>query len=289
VSVGDFTLPPCCPEGVTNQCGYEVSDAAALLGLDAGCVATNQPGVDDASCADVEGPSLPGAPATFAGCCSPAGVCGARVDLNEVLGVDFGCVEVSSFADAASPQSCGDAGAGGQGGAAGEGGLGSGGAGEAGAGGEGGAPTVCGGTSIGLVAHFLGEGNASDTSGRGHDALFVPGSGGALGFAAGQDGQAFSMLGDGHLETADAADLDVAVGVTLAAWIRSDAGAGEHRDIVGKDGEGYVNGSGSDFERQYLLIVSDLDRLRGHVGTPSGFRCSTEPHRSRSEPGCTPQ
>jgi hypothetical protein len=136
-------------------------------------------------------------------------------------------------------------------------------------------PVVCGGMSVGLVAHYLAENSTSDATGRGHDATFEPASDAAtLAYAAGHAGQAFDFASDGHLTTADAADLDVKVGLTIAAWTRVDTastGLGSHRDLVSKDGEGYVNGVGSDFERQYELIVSDQDRLRAHVGTASGF------------------
>jgi hypothetical protein len=262
-----------------------VSEAAAVLGLEAGCIGTDQPGSDDPSCEDVDAPSgLSGVPATFVGCCSSSGLCGARVDVEDALGIDFGCVEVSGLVNGGTSRRCGAGGAGGEGGT-GAGGTGAGGTGAGGTGGsaagagnggesnggEGGVHTVCGGSSLGLVAHYRGDENTTDSSGRGHDGVFVPGSGGPLTYAAGSVGQAFNFPGTGHLEIADTADLNVKVGVTLSAWIRSDAGAGTHRDIVGKDGEGYTNGVGSPFERQYFLIISDLNRLRGHVGTADGL------------------
>jgi hypothetical protein len=266
------TLAACCPTGSPNECGLDVSGAASLLGLSGGCVEIGRPGSADPSCAGIASPiSLPNVPASFAGCCGSSGTCGAHVDLQSAIGVNFGCVDLSGFVDASQPRSCGaDAGNAGE---AGSDSSDAGGGSDSALDSETGPAPVCGGSSVGLVAHYRADDNATDSSGRGHHGTFVPaGDGATLGFLPGHSAQAFNFLGNGYIQTSDAADLDVKVGATLAAWIRVDGGAGTHRDLISKDGEGYVNAVGGDFERQYLLTVSNLDRLRAHVGTPGGLK-----------------
>src|SRR5688500_1321835 len=44
------TLAACCPPGTMDRCGLDVTTAAALVGLSAGCIELDQPGTSDASC-----------------------------------------------------------------------------------------------------------------------------------------------------------------------------------------------------------------------------------------------
>ena len=145
VVTATMTLSPCCPDGTTNRCGLDVTEAAASLGLSAGCIEIGQSGNADATCPALPTPvAASSAPDEFAGCCR-AGTCGARVDLRDAIGVDFGCVDYSSVLGAGQPRRCG--GTGGTGGTAGQGGESGGGgtagtsAGASGEGGEGGQGT----------------------------------------------------------------------------------------------------------------------------------------------------
>jgi hypothetical protein len=95
-----------------DRCGLDVTTAAALVGLSAGCIELDQPGTSDASCPALS-PSAGIDAGAFAGCCKPGGTCGARVDLrNLASGLDFGCVGPTSLVDAGAPRSCGAADAG---------------------------------------------------------------------------------------------------------------------------------------------------------------------------------
>jgi hypothetical protein len=148
--------------------------------------------------------------------------------------------------------------------------------GEAGEGGSAGEGSVvsgpCGGVSYGLVAHFLADGDTSDATGTLPDATYVPASSTAsLLFTTGHAGDAFQFNGDGYLTVDDTKRLSPTVGVTVATWVRVDS-TPVGFDLVSKDGEGFVNHYGSDFERQYLLHVSEEDRFRAHVGTVTGFK-----------------
>lgn len=106
VSAGGVVLPACCPVGTTDRCGLDVSSVASDWGLGDGCIETQQPGVDDATCPEVASP-VDGGPTTFVGCCRD-GTCGARVNLESVAtGLDFGCVDTSKLLDASPPQGCG--------------------------------------------------------------------------------------------------------------------------------------------------------------------------------------
>ena len=112
----------------------------------------------------------------------------------------------------------------------------------------------------GLVAHWPADGYALDASGFGNHGK-LSGSG-AIQYAAGHSGDAFAFSGQGWVEVPDAPILDPASALTLAAWVRPDTLTGA--DILGKDGECK--------NRQYVFSIGASSlRLRGHVGTASGF------------------
>jgi hypothetical protein len=104
-----LTIDACCPTGTTDLCGFDVSAAAALIGISAGCIETDQAGANDTTCPNVTPPStFDGGPSSFAGCCRADHTCGARVDLDGVFsGLNFGCVSTSTFQEAGAPRSCG--------------------------------------------------------------------------------------------------------------------------------------------------------------------------------------
>jgi hypothetical protein len=99
--VPGVTLAACCPS-TPDRCGLDVSSAASVLGLPAGCVEVGQPGADDATCTSIPRPSAAGA-GHFTGCCR-SGACGVRIDIGTA---DFGCVDVSALLDAGAPRACG--------------------------------------------------------------------------------------------------------------------------------------------------------------------------------------
>ncbi|MGE0325589.1 MAG: hypothetical protein AB7S68_24905 [Polyangiaceae bacterium] len=123
---GFVDIPACCPDGIDNQCGVDVSQAEQFIGI-TGCMQTNAPGDLDNSCDPFE----PFQGFSFPGCCLPSGTCGNLVDTSGFGGPNMGCVDTNSFTDAGAPKPCGS---------------GTGGAGGAGTGGTGGTTGGTGGT-----------------------------------------------------------------------------------------------------------------------------------------------
>ncbi len=130
-----FNIPACCPDGIDNKCGVDVSQAEQFIGI-TGCVEENAPGDPDSSCPTY----APVQQVSFPGCCLPSGVCGNVLDISSFGGPNMGCVDVNAATDAGASQPCGS-GTGGTGaGGAGTGGSGTGGSGTGGTtGGTGGA------------------------------------------------------------------------------------------------------------------------------------------------------
>ncbi|MEZ4369499.1 MAG: hypothetical protein R3B07_01680 [Polyangiaceae bacterium] len=113
-SIFTFNIPACCPDGVENKCGVDVSQAEQFIGI-TGCVEENAPGDPDSSCPVF----APVAQVSFPGCCLPSGVCGNVLDISSFGGPNMGCVDVNAATDAGASQPCGSGtgGAGGTGGA----------------------------------------------------------------------------------------------------------------------------------------------------------------------------
>lgn len=120
---GFVDIPACCPDGIENQCGVDVSQAEQFIGI-TGCMQTDAPGDPDTSCPEFE----PFTGFAFPGCCLPSGMCGNVVDTTGFGGPNMGCVDTNSFTDAGAPQPCGN-------GTGGTGGTGAGGSGTGGTGG----------------------------------------------------------------------------------------------------------------------------------------------------------
>jgi len=58
----------------------------------------------------------------------------------------------------------------------------------------------------------------------------------------------------------DAPNLNPTKAMSMGCWVYITGNAGQHRDIISKDGE-----SG---ERQYLITASDVNKFRPHIWTP---------------------
>ncbi len=97
-----FVIPACCPDGIPDKCGVDVTQAEQFIGI-TGCVEENAPGDVDSSCPAYS----PFTGFTFPGCCLPTGVCGNVVDTAGFGGPNMGCVDVNGLTDGGAPQSCG--------------------------------------------------------------------------------------------------------------------------------------------------------------------------------------
>lgn len=158
---GYATLPACCPDGVANKCGTDVTQLSSFLpAIPPGCLEHDQPGTIDATCPS-QSQTIQGYTIDFAGCCRPDGMCGLDTSAaGSFLGVNFGCIDKTPLLDGGSPEACG----GGTGGAG-------------GGGGAGGAAGGAGGTSAGGTS----AGGAGGTSAGGAGGASCAGSGEACG------------------------------------------------------------------------------------------------------------
>lgn len=113
--IGDFTIPPCCADEATSQCGLD-SSVLATFGptFPDACQPLHQPGTLDANCADSEKRPVTGSSLEiqFHGCCRDNGTCGYLLDkLGDLFPLGLGCVDSSPFIDGGTPSACGAAGA----------------------------------------------------------------------------------------------------------------------------------------------------------------------------------
>lgn len=131
--IGDFTIPPCCADEATSQCGLDSSVLSAFgPTFTEACQPLNQPGVLDTECADSAKTPVTGSTLEiqFPGCCRANGTCGYLLDkLGGLFPLGLGCVDSSPFVDGGTPSQCGT----GEGGASGAAGASSGGASSGGA------------------------------------------------------------------------------------------------------------------------------------------------------------
>ena len=119
---------------------------------------------------------------------------------------------------------------------------------------------ACTAPPAGLAAWWPAEGNSADVLGGPAGIL----RNGAT-YSTGQVGQAFSFDGlDDFIEVDNSPALNPTTAITLTAWIRPRASTGADRDILSKDGR--------TSDRQYLLTLSDQNRLRASVEVAGGFR-----------------
>jgi hypothetical protein len=143
--VGDFTIPACCADEATNQCGLDSSVLSAFgPTFSEACQPLHQPGVRDAYCADsAKTPVMDSSlEIQFRGCCRESGTCGYLLDkLGDLFPIGLGCVDSSPFLDGGVPSEC--RGGGGEGGSAAAGGSPGGSSGTT-AGGEGGVAGMAG-------------------------------------------------------------------------------------------------------------------------------------------------
>jgi hypothetical protein len=114
-----FTIPPCCADDATNQCGLDSSVLAAFgPTFPVACQPLHQPGdLNDTSCPPSMKSAVSGSALMiqFDGCCRADHTCGYNLEtLASVVPLGLGCVDSAPFVDGGLPQSCGgEAGAGG--------------------------------------------------------------------------------------------------------------------------------------------------------------------------------
>jgi hypothetical protein len=120
IPIQNFTIPACCADAKTGQCGLD-SSLLALFGpsFTEACQPLAQPGTPDASCPSSASTPVTGTglSITFPGCCRPNHSCG--YELNTIAGVfqvGLGCVDATPFLNGGMPQACGDVGVAGAGG-----------------------------------------------------------------------------------------------------------------------------------------------------------------------------
>lgn len=124
-----------------------------------------------------------------------------------------------------------------------------------------------------LVGHWRFDetsgSTAADSSGNGRTGTIV---GGVTLGAAGQVGTCFDFDGStGYVSVADHADLDITGGVTIAAWIKPNAGAVTSGVINKRAGSGGVNGSG------YEMLITSAGLLRIETGDGVNLHNTTSP------------
>jgi hypothetical protein len=79
----------------------------------------------------------------------------------------------------------------------------------------------------------------------------------------GKFGKALSFNGTSdYVEVPDIPDLNPEKTMSMGCWVYITGNAGQHRDIISKDGESA--------ERQYLITSSSIDRFRAHIWTSDG-------------------
>lgn len=119
IPVQDFTIPGCCADAATNQCGLD-STVLTAFGptFSEACQPLTQPGALDAQCADSVTTEVQGGfKIFFKGCCRGNHTCGYMLDkLGGLFPLGLGCVDSAPFLDGGTPSACGDS----SGGAAGE-------------------------------------------------------------------------------------------------------------------------------------------------------------------------
>ncbi|MEK7397464.1 MAG: LamG domain-containing protein [Candidatus Poribacteria bacterium] len=82
-------------------------------------------------------------------------------------------------------------------------------------------------------------------------------------WADGKFGKALSFNGSSdYVEVPDMPDLNPKKTMSMGCWVYVKGNAGQHRDIISKDGESA--------ERQYLLTSSDVNKFRAHIWTSDG-------------------
>ncbi|MEO6600397.1 MAG: hypothetical protein ABIQ16_11025 [Polyangiaceae bacterium] len=117
IPLGDFTLPPCCADAATSQCGLD-SSVLAQFGptFPEACQPLNQPGQRDTECPESVKTPVTGTTQeiSFHGCCRGDGSCGYLLDkLGDIFPLGLGCVDSAPFLDGGTPSLCGGGGDGG--------------------------------------------------------------------------------------------------------------------------------------------------------------------------------
>jgi len=114
-------------------------------------------------------------------------------------------------------------------------------------------------TCVGMWLFDEGNGDVViDSSGKCDDAAINGAE-----WVAGKTGKALSFDGSSNfVEVPDNPDLNPEKAMSMGCWVYITGNAGQHRDILSKDGESA--------ERQYLLTASDIDRFRAHIWTADG-------------------
>lgn len=112
---------------------------------------------------------------------------------------------------------------------------------------------------VGMWLFDEGKGNAvKDSIGKCKD-----GKVNGAEWADGKVGKALKFNGkDNFVEVPDIPDLNPKKAMSMGCWVYLTGNAGQHRDIISKDGE--------NAERQYLLTSSDVNKFRAHIWSADG-------------------
>ena len=114
-------------------------------------------------------------------------------------------------------------------------------------------------TCVGMWLFDEGKGEAvQDSAGKCKDGKIN----GAV-WENGKFGKALSFDGaSNNVEIPDMPSLNPKKAMSMGCWVYITGNAGQHRDIISKDGESA--------ERQYLLTSSDANKFRAHIWTADG-------------------
>jgi len=114
-------------------------------------------------------------------------------------------------------------------------------------------------TCVGAWLFDEGSGNvAKDSSGKCKDGKIN----GAT-WVSGKFGKALSFNGTSdYVEVPDIPGLNPKKAMSMGCWVYIKGNAGQHRDIISKDGESA--------ERQYLITASNINKFRAHIWTSDG-------------------
>ena len=114
-------------------------------------------------------------------------------------------------------------------------------------------------TCIGMWLFDDGKGNAvKDSAGKNKDGKIT-----GAAWVDGKYSKALSFNGTSdNVEVANIPELNPKKEMSMGCWVYIKGNAGQHRDIISKDGE--------NAERQYLLTSSDVNKFRAHIWTADG-------------------
>jgi hypothetical protein len=109
-------------------------------------------------------------------------------------------------------------------------------------------------TCVGMWLFNEGKGNVvKDSNGKSQDGKIINAE-----WVDGKAGKALKFNGkDSSVEIPDSPNLNPVKAMSMGCWVYLTGNAGQHRDIISKDGE--------NAERQYLITASDVNKFRAHI------------------------